>query len=213
VALLVSVLLALAVTATGCVGTLANLMYAAQGNQVPAKYTGLKDKRVAVVCVSNSEAFGPSYASRALAALVGKLLRENVSGVTLVEPQKIADWIDRNNWDSLDYAAVGRGVDADVVLAIDLDSFSLHECQTLYKGRADVNLVVYDMTQGGKEVFSYSPTQIEFPENASHHTTDMSEEAFRRQFLSVIASRLARQFYPYDVKEDFARDTSVIHTS
>jgi hypothetical protein len=210
---LASLLLIVAVAATGCVGTLANLMYAAQGNQVPARYTGLKDKRVAVVCVSNSEAFGPSYASRALTVLVGKLLRENVSGVTLVDSQKIADWIDRNDWDYVDYLAVGRGVDAEVVLAIDLDSFSLHEGQTLYKGRADVNVVVYDLTQGGKEVFSYSPTQIEFPENAGHHTTDMSEEAFRRQFLGVIASRVARQFYPYDVKEDFARDTSVIHTS
>jgi hypothetical protein len=210
---LVSYLAAVNLAATGCVGTLANLIYTAHGNLVPARYTGLKDKRVAVVCVSNSEAFGPSYASRALASLVGKLLQENVADVTLIEQQKIADWIDRNDWDYLDYQAVGRGVDAEMVVAIDLDSFSLHEGKTLYKGRADVNVVVYDMTQGGKEVFTYSPTQLQFPENAGHHTTDMSEEAFRRQFLNVIASRVARQFYAYDVKEDFARDASVIRTS
>jgi hypothetical protein len=199
-------------TATGCIGTFANLMNAAQGNVVAANYTGLKGKRVAVVCVSNSESFGPSYASLALADLVGKLLERNIPSASIIEPRKIADWIDRNDWDYLNYKAVGQGVDAEMVVAIDLDSFSLHEGKTLYKGRADISVVVYDMTQDGKEVFAYSPTQIQFPENAGHHTTDMSEEIFRRQFLGVVASRVARQFYAYDVKEDFARDTSVIRT-
>jgi hypothetical protein len=201
------------IVGSGCVGTLANLMNVAQGNTVPARYTGLKGKRVAVICVSNSEAFGPSYASQLLASQVGKLIEANVSDVTVVEPQKIAEWIDRNDWDYLDYKAVARGVKAEMVVAIDLDSFSLHEGKTLYKGRADVDVVVYDMTAQGKDVFTYSPTQIQFPQNAGHHTTDMSEEAFRRQFLSVVASRIARQFYPYDVKEDFARDASLIHSS
>jgi hypothetical protein len=41
----------------------------------------------------------------------------------------------------------------------------------------------------------------------------MTEEAFRRQFLNVLASRIGRQFYSYDAKEDFARDASVVHSS
>ena len=144
VVLLVALVLAIS---TGCIGTFVNLMNAAQGNVVPANFTGLKGKRVAVVCVSNSEAFGPSYASLALASQVGEAARSaNVSDVTIVETQKIADWIDRNDWDYLDYKAVARGVDAEMVVAIDLDSFSLHEGKTLYKGRADVEVVVYDMT-------------------------------------------------------------------
>ncbi len=187
--------------AGGCVGTLANLMNVAQGNVVPANYTGLKGKRVAVICVSNSEAFGPSFASIALAGQVGKLLKSNVSDVTIVDPQKIADWIDRHDWDYLDYKEVGRGVDAEMVVAIDLDTFSLHEGKTLYKGRADLEVVVYDMKQAGKEVFSYTPTQIQFPENTGAHTTDMSEETFRRQFLSVIASRIAGNSIPTTSKK------------
>jgi hypothetical protein len=200
------------VAITGCAGTLANLINAAHGNLVPARYTGLKDKRVAVVCVSNSEAFGPTSASIELAQEVGKLLIANVHGVKLIEPQKIADWIDQNNWDYLDYPAVGRGVDAEMVLAIDLDSFSLHEGKSLYKGRADVKIVVYDMTQEGKEVFAHTPAQIQFPASSGYHATDMSERAFHRQFLGVVSNQVARQFYAYDTKEDFARDASVIHT-
>ena len=195
---------------TGCVGTLVNLIHAAHGNLVPAKYTGLKEKRVAVVCVSNSESFGPTSASHALAREVGKLLNRNISDVELVEPQEIASWIDNNNWDYVDYQAVGKGVNADMVLAIDLDSFNLYEGKTLFKGRADVKVVVYDISEDNREVFSHLPNQIQFPANAGYHTTDMSEGAFRRKFVNVIARKIARQFYAYDVKEDFANDATII---
>lgn len=199
--------------ASGCVGTLANLVHMANGNLVPARYPGLKEKRVAVVCVSDSESFGPSYASQTLAREVGKLIRINVPKVTVISPQTIANWIDRNNWDSLDYKAVGRGVNADMVVAIDLSSFSLHEGKTLYKGRAELRVVVYDMLNDGEEVFAFQPSEIVFPENTGFHTTDMSEEELRARFLSLLANRVARQFYPYDVQEDFARDTSLIRRS
>jgi len=197
----------------GCVGTLANLMHVAHGNLMPASYTGLKEKRIAVVCVSNSEAFGPTTASIQLARQVGQLLETNVDKVQIIDPQRIADWIDRNDWDYINYPEVGKGVNADMVVAIDLDSFSLNDGKTLYRGRADVKVVVYDMTNGGKEVFAYTPTQVVFPENSALHATDMTEEAFRRQFLNVLASRIGRQFYSYDAKEDFARDASVVHSS
>jgi hypothetical protein len=207
-------LIALTLTSTtGCLGTLANLVHMTTGNTVPANYTGLKGKRVAVVCVSSSESFGPSYASQALASEVGKMLKANVADVTVIPPQTIANWIDRNDWDSLNSRAVGEGVKADMVVSIDLDSFSLHDGKTLYKGRAEVNVVVYDMLNGGIEAFAYNPPEVLFPENSGFHTTDMSEDNFRRQFLSILASRIARQFYPYDVKEDYARDTSLIQRS
>ncbi|MCA9150579.1 MAG: hypothetical protein KDA92_14810 [Planctomycetales bacterium] len=201
------------VTAPGCVGAIANLVNVARGNTVPANFTGLEGKRIAVVCVSNSEAFGPAGAASSLARTVGKLVKANVEDVTVIDQQKIEQWIDRNDWDYVDFLAVGRGVNAETVVAIDLDGFSLHDGKTLYKGRADISMVVYDMTSGGKEVFAYSPNQIQYPENMSAHTTDMSERAFRAQFLNVLGNRIARQFYPYDVAEDFARDASVISSS
>ncbi len=205
-----AVVLLLVGTLSGCIGTFANLVHVAKGNVNPPNYTGLKGKRIAVVCVSNSEAFGPAEASMALAKHVGKLIQKNVSEVTIIEQRQIDEWIDRNDWDYTDYQAVGQGVEAEMVVAIDLDGFSLHEGKTLYKGRADVQVVVYDMTKGGEEVFTYAPPQIQYPENTGHPTTDMTERAFRNDFLSVVASRIARQFYAYDMKEDFARDSSII---
>ncbi len=199
---------------TGCVGLVANLVHVAKGNMVPPAFEGLKGRRVAVVCVSNSQAFGPTSASIVLARQVGKLIQQNVKEVSIIEPQKVADWIDEHDWDYVDYVAVGRGVDAEMVLAIDLDGFSLHDGKTLYKGRADVQLVVYDLTEqgGGKEVFALVPPQIQYPKNLGMHTTDISESAFRRKFLNVVARHIAKQFYSYDMQEEFAEDTTIIGT-
>lgn len=198
---------------SGCVGTLANLMHVAHGNLVPANYEGLEEKKIAVVCVSNSEAFGPSNASVQLARMVGQLIKSNVDKSEVIDPQKIADWIDRNDWDYMNYPEVGRAVKADMVVAIDLDSFSLDDGKTLYRGRAQIKVVVYDMTEGGKEVFAYTPTEVIFPESSGYHATETTEEVFRRQFVAVLANRIARQFYSYDAQDDFARDAAVIHSS
>ena len=122
-----SLLAAVLVPTTGCVGLVANLLNVAQGNLIPAKFEGLEEHRVAVVCVSNSESFGPTTASVALARDVGKMLQQNVRKIQLIDPQTVADWIDKHGWDYLDYVALGKGVNAEMLVAIDLDSFSLHE--------------------------------------------------------------------------------------
>lgn len=209
VSLVSAVLLA---SSAGCVGLLANLMHAANGNFAPAAYTGLEGKRVAVICLANSEAFGPTEASMDLSNQVADLIETNIDEIKLVPSQEIANWIDRNDWDHLDYAEVGRGVNADMVVAIDLDSFSLHDGKTLYKGRADLKVVVYDMNQNAKKVFSAVPPQIQFPTNSGYHTTDISEGEFSRQFVKMVARRVARNFYPYDVAEDYAQDVSLIRS-
>ena len=205
---LAATLLGLATT-TGCVGLVSNLIHAAKGNLVPPKYSGLEGKRVAVVCVSNSEAFGPSPIAPVLADSINKLLERNVKRVKTVDQQAIADWIDENDWDYLDYTSIGRAVGAESVVAVDLDSFSIYDDKTLYKGRADLRIVVYDV-EADKQVFASSPPQVQYPKNTGIHTTGLTEREFRRRFLGILANRIARHFYAYDVKEDFAQDTTLI---
>ena len=42
----------------------------------------------------------------------------------------------------LDFATLGKGVDADLVVAIEIDSFRLYDGQTMYKGRAKLSTTV-----------------------------------------------------------------------
>lgn len=196
-------------TSAGCVGMVANLIHVAKGNRIPAEYDGLTEKKVAVVCVAESESFGPSPIAPQIAKQVSSLLQENVDEITLVDQQKIEDWIDRNDWDRIDFVAIGRAVKADSVVAINVDGFSLNDGKTMFKGRSDLSVVVYDVATK-KEAFSKSLPEVEYPRNSVFHTTDMSKREFRRRFLTILSHRVARAFYPYDMEQDFAQDATVV---
>jgi hypothetical protein len=202
--------LALLVPTSGCVGLLAQMVYWGGGAQKKAAYDGLQGKRVAVICVSDSSAFGLGTDSLYLARDVSNLLRENVEEIKLVRPDEIADWIDRHDWNEVDFAEVGRGVEADMVVAIELTSFSLYEGQTLYRGRANVKVRVLDIQAGGEEVFSRRINEITFPTNGGYAATDSSENKFRATFLQVLAEQVARHFYDHDVWDQYGVDPAGI---
>ena len=79
----------------------------------------------------------------------------------------------------------------------------------MFKGRADVQIVVYD-TLSGNEVFAKSPPLIEFPITAGVPSTSVSEREFRKIFMGHLASRMARHFYAFDINEDVAEDVATL---
>ena len=200
----------------GC-GLVANLIHAAGGNMVPAEYAGLEGRTVAIVCMSNSwGSHGQGSAAGQLADEISKQIRNNVEDVVVLPQRSIDDWFDRHDWSSYDMPELGDDVGANAIVTLDLASFSLHEGQTLYKGRADVEVVVYarGSIEKGKFVddgtwrvdFQSERPLIEFPANSSTTTTEMSEHEFRRRFIAVLASRLARIFFPYELRDQIAPD-------
>ena len=199
---------ALAITACGC-GLVANVLNVVGVGLMPAAYSGLEEKKVAVICVSNSELFGPTSTSDDLARRINKLLGKNVKRIEIVPTQRVNDWIDMHDWDMVDFVSIGRGVEAEMVVAIDLNSLSLHDGATMFKGRANVQIVVYDVVSG-TEVFSKSPPEIEFPVTAGVPSTSTSEREFRKMFLDNLASRIARNFYAFDINDDVASDVATL---
>lgn len=189
----------------GCVGLFANFLNVVGVGLVPAAFSGLEAKKVAVICVSNSEVFGPTSTSGDLGVRINRLLARKVKDIQLVSNQEVEQWIDEHGWDMIDFVAIGRGVSADLVVAVDVDRFGLHDGATMFKGRADVHVVVYDM-QTGEGVFAKSPPQIEFPTTAGVPATSTSEREFRKMFLDAVAARIARNFYAFDMNEDVAAD-------
>lgn len=194
---------------SGC-GLVVNLMHAGWGHMVPAEFEGLAARQVAVVCVSETNTFGPRPISELIARQVTALLKENVRKIEMIDQQRVDRWIDENDWNQVDYLEIGHGLGAETLVAIDIVSFRLHEGQTMYKGRAEADIAVYDLTADGTEVFRKSLQEIQFPANSGQHTTDISERAFRGKFVDVVANHIARIFYAYDFKEDFARDPTFI---
>jgi hypothetical protein len=197
------------VASTGCVGAIAQALYMWKGITVPAEYSGLEDKRVAVVCVSSEASFGPTSTASRLARTVGKLLQLNGDDISVISSQEVSDWIDKNNWDEIDYVEIGRGVNAEMVVAIDLRDYRLREGQTLLQGRASATITVYDMTRKGEDVFKSHVDDYSFPRNG-YPTTEMSESRFDRIYLGVLAQQIARKFYESDAVNDYARDPATL---
>ena len=192
----------------GCVNLAAQMLYVLKGNQVPAKCTALDEKRVAVVCVSVSEGLlGSQGEGDSLARLVAANLGQNVKKIQIVPPDQVSAWRDANNWDELDFRSIGRGLKADMVVAINLGSYSIHENPTLLRGRANVTTLVYDMKDDGKVVYRSGPKEFAYPENGGRSITE-SEANFRSLFSNMLARDIAKNFYPYEAVDDVAKDSA-----
>jgi hypothetical protein len=199
-------LLATALSGCSAISTVGYWLY---GNTNPAKFDGLEGKRVAVVCLDADSLKGPGGEADRVARAVATTLGYNVADIKLVRPNEIADWLDNNNQDIIDYKDIGRGVKAEMVVGIDLESFTIHEGQTLLKGRASVATRVYDMQRGGEVVYESPSHEIAWPENGARHVTE-NEANFRTTFIHTLSHRIARDFYAYDKVEDFGADAAFL---
>lgn len=204
--LILLAVVSLIVCSSGC-AVLYQLAYG-EGHKIEAKYSGLKGQRVAVVCAMNPSNYGDGATSTMIAERVSRVLRGNVKDIEMVRQDEVSDWMDTNNWDETDYIEIGRGVDADMLVAIDVERFSIHESKTLLKGRADVTTTVYDIDRDGREVFRTRDRNFTFP--TGHEIPVIANDAmdFEMKFLELLAEHIAKNFYDYNFSEDFARDAA-----
>lgn len=204
-----SFLCGLVLIASGCTSGLATAMYLLGANDIQAEYDGLKKKRVAVVCRPLVDLqYRSSNAAKDIGRELGRLLEQNVRKIDVVDHRKVAEWLDENTWD--EYAEVGRAVDADMVVGVDLEHFTIFESQTLYQGKANATIRVYDC-KTGELAFERTLPQVLYPPNTAIATSDKQESQFRREFIRVVADQVGRLFYNHDPYSDYATDATVVN--
>ena len=191
---------------SGC-STVLTVAYLFHPEDVPAEYNELRGKHVVVVCKPIVELqFTDAGTARELADRIGANIRENVRGVKIISQQEVSRWLDENAW--VDYATLGEAVDADIVVGIDLDHFSLHEGSTLYRGRTTVHMQVHDVNED-LIVFDKRMEDFTFPADSAIPTADQSEQQFRGLFLRILSSRLSRCFHAYESRAHFAEENLI----
>ena len=205
---LLGMLLAAVVTSSGCISALATAVWVLKGTNIPAEYDGLCGKRVVVVCrpVTASLYSHPGVA-KDVSRHISRLFREHISKIEVIDQRKAAEWIDNHTWE--EYVEIGEALEADVVVGIDLEQFSIYEGQTLYQGKAECGIHVYDC-RTGEEVFEKRPPQALYPPNHAIPTSEMQESQFRQRFVRILAEQIARHFYGHDPHVDFAMDATAI---
>ena len=194
----------------GCIPMLANIIHAVKGNNVPPEYEGLEGKRVAVVTVTDASFYSEDSAARLLNRYVVELLQTNVDKIKMVREDEVDMWRDTKGIDRLDFLSLGRGLQCEKVVAIEMKSLRLREGQTMYRGRADVTVTVHDIAAGTLD-FRRTLEDYTYPSTAALPVTETTEEKFRRLYLNMLAQRIARHFYPYDFRDTVASDAKIIH--
>ena len=189
---------------SGC-STLLTVAYLVQPADMPAEFSGMKGKHVAVVCRPIVELeFSDAGSARELASLINAQLEKNVRKVSIIGQQEVARWLDEHAWD--DYPTLGKALDADYVVGIDLERFRLHEGSTLYRGRATATVRVYDVAKGDM-AFEKRIDDFAFPANSAIPATDRSEPEFRAMFLQMLSQKISRLFHAYESRETFAEES------
>jgi hypothetical protein len=203
------VLLVVSVSSFGCLGGLTTAMYLLKGTDVDPDYAGLKAKKVAVVCRSPATLqYRNANVARDVAQEVSVLLQKKVPKIQVVDQRKVNNWTDENTWE--EFVEVGKAMKADMVVGIELESFNLFQGQTLYQGRADAKIHVYDCKKGGKLVFEKTMPQSVYPPNMPIPTSERREPEFRHEFELVLADQIARHFYAHDPYADVTQDVSAM---
>ena len=200
-------LLILTVLVGGCTGPALTIMYLLGGMDIQAEYKGLKGKKVAIVCrpVGSTQYQNPNI-SHEIARQVAALIKRNVPKVEIIDYRKVADWTDSNTWE--DFIEIGDALEADRVIGIDLESFSIFKGQTLYQGQASCIVKVYDCTQKDVEpVYEKVMPPIKYPPNTGIPAFEKPEARFQLEFIKVISEQVARLFYNHDPHTDFASDS------
>jgi hypothetical protein len=195
---------------SGCIGTGATLGYWIHGVKAKAEFNGLKDQRVAIVCISDSSLYGLDTASETLARYLQATLSKEVKGIDIIRQEEVLDWIDNNDWNQIDFTEIGRGVNAQKVLAVELSSYRLNNGRTLYQGHADVTVSIYDMTDSGEVVFRRTIPSFEFPQHGGAPVTDTTRARFEQHFIYMLSQKIANFFYDYELPNDFAQDAALI---
>lgn len=201
---LVTLILLLPLFTGGCsmITTVAYLV--APEKDAPAEFKGLRGKHVAVVCKPIVELeFSDASSARELATMVGSQLTQNVRKARVIEQHEVARWIDENAW--VDYPTLGKALDADIVVGIDLEQFRMHEGSTLYRGRATAKVRVYDVVEK-RVLFEKRLDNFTFPGDSAVPASDQSESQFRALFLQVLSAKIARCFHAYDSRATFAEE-------
>ena len=135
---------------------------------------------------------------------MSELLVDNVKNIDVVNPREVDDWLDESDWSDFKEARQSRH--ADKVVYIEMNDFDLFKGKTLYQGRADVSVTIYDMKNNGKLVWDRHLGEILYPTNSGIPAQDKPEQQFEREFVSIVATRVAEHFYKHDANSEFAID-------
>lgn len=167
-----------------------------------------RDIQVAVVCYAPDDLkkFHDNI-DQMLAQRLSALLYKNE--IKIISPEAINAWMVKNpDWDSA--TEIGAEFDVNYVVYVDISTFSLYEqdSTSLFRGRCDTIVSVYEMeTDGdGRRIWDKDISSI-FPKMVPRSASDVSYDTFRNEYFFRLADDIGRMFYPHRNGDDIVNAT------
>lgn len=195
------------VFSSGCV--LSHMIYVLKGGKVKPAYGGLAGQKVAIICLTDAESYGQDTLTTSVCKTVSLKLQSGVKKIQMISPTVVEDWMDNNDWNQVDFTKVGRAVGAQKVLAIHLNGYQIHEGSTLYKGRALVQMTVYDIENGGTVEFESGPEEYSFP-TSGRPAIQTNDRNFEAIYLAKLTQYISNFYVEHDPLEQVADDASLL---
>ena len=116
--------------------------------------------------------------------------------INIVHPDTVHAWLDEHpDWEKAE--EVGRGLKANYVIEIELESCSLYELHSasLLRGRTEGYVNVYEISADGFGERIYSKDiSLVFPTEAPRSTYDQTLTSFKREYLTRLSELIGWMF-------------------
>jgi hypothetical protein len=176
----------------------------------PPAFTFPEDaRRVAVVTTADyTTQVHTAHLDHDLSEIVARKLFEGFDSdkktrqIKIIKAGKVAKWQDEHpNWRSLDPVEIGRALEADYVIYLELSGVTYYEdgpSKQLYRGKADVAITVIRVDDEDGESFPLDELQFEFPKGRPLPAADFPLNRFRAEFLNRLSDQIIWKFIPHD---------------
>lgn len=196
-------------SATGCTSFLFTVIYLIHGNNTPAEFKGLKGKSVVIACrtVTSADVTNDGV-PRELAHKVNYDFKKNIRKIKMIDQNDVDKSLKKKMYRIKDFRDLGTEFDTDYVLGIELEHFQVSASHSPgnYQGRARFIVKVFDMNDGGKQVFNRTSDEIVYPPNSVIDSGNCPQDEFRRKFVARVALHVGKYFYSHNPHDFVAED-------
>jgi hypothetical protein len=184
----------------------------------PKEAPSLEEKKVVVLTHTVSGAMGEFQSlDRDLTKKVVAIFREKVKKITVVEPDKVWNWVDDHpHW--TDSEELAKAFDADLVIYLEVETFQLHNPGDIgvFQGTAKTHIIATEMVYPKNDRGKPDKKQPKEPKQAYDDFCDtifpirgpiqmdsgVSRGAFKSRFLQVVASEITWHFVGHAPEDD-----------
>ena len=199
----------LAVTLPGCsLGVMFGKMLIGEP-KIPAEFRArthvdlTKGKHSVLVVCTAPDSVDSENSTLAYDLIDGVTRRMKLHGVDVINPDRVASWIDEHGGIGTDPSELAKDFDSDYIVFIEVQSFSFREPSSpkLLRGQSSGFIRVFEINEVGEQKIPNTVFATEFASTYPKHQP-VSEQGrssliFQKEYMDRFCDQLAEKFYDH----------------